>query len=445
MRPFVVACWLLFLPALAAAADEYSALDYQFTLSLERSALDGLTFGDEPEEDRLVIEEYELELALEYEVSDDFYLFFVGTLLNDSETLETAGIEEEDSGLEISQLGFGYLFGETVVSELNLGRIEFVSASEWWVWWDEELDAVRLHSSYANFDSLLALAEPQAPELTNEDDIDPEEDGIRRAFLTLAWSLTAEQSIIFYYLDQEDRSGGFRVGDIEDVDRIDEEDADLTWIGVSYLAELDLGAGGELAVELHAARVDGDETLYEFDESGRRAEVEEIERRDVDGSAEGLLLNWTPAQFDEWTLILGHARGSGDSNPDDGRDKSFRQTGLQGDSESLGELYQPELSNLSIDMIGVAWEFSDGVELALIRYDYEQRELAEEMRDVSIELDTTGESRDLGREVDLVLTVDARPGMELILTLAEFDPGRAYGEFSNETSTFVKFELDYEF
>ena len=444
MRPFVVA-WLLLLPVLAEATGEYRGLDYQITLNLERSALDGRTFGEQPEEDRLVIEEYELELALEYEVSDNFYLFFVGTLIDDSETLETAGIDEEDRGLELNQLGFGYLFGETVVSELNLGRLEFLSASEWWIWWDEELDALRLQSSYANFDSMLALAEPQAPALTDQDDIDAEEEGLRRSFLTLAWSARADQSLIFYYLDQQDRSSGYRAGEIEDIDRLDEEDADLTWIGIGYLAEFDLGAAGELAVELHAARVDGDETVYGFGETDGQAEVEEIERRDVEGSAEGILASWTPAQLDEWTLILGHARGSGDSNPDDGRDESFRQTGLQGDSESFGELYQPELSNLSIDIIGLAWEFSDGIELALISYDYEQRERAEEMRDVSIEIDTTGESRDLGREIDLVLTVNARPGMELILTLAEFDPGKAYGEFSNRTSNFVKFELDYEF
>ena len=197
---------------------------------------------------------------------------------------------------------------------------------------------------------------------------------------------------------------------------------------------------------MHAAWVEGDETIYEFEQSGPgREEVEEISRHDVEGNAQGALLRWTPAQFDEWTLILGNARGSGDSNPDNRLDKSFRQTGLQGDSESFGELYQPELSNLNIDIVGVAWEFSEGIELALIGYSYRQRELAEEMRDVTIELDTTGESRDLGREIDLVLTVDARDGMELIIILAEFDPGRAYGKFANETSSFAKFELDYEF
>jgi len=309
MRRSLFTCCILGLSSLVSAADDFGNFDYRITLNLERSALDGLTFGDEQPEDRLEIEEYELELALEYEVSSELYLFFVGTLVDDSETLQTSGIQEEDRGLEINQLGAGYLFGDTVASDLNVGRLEFQSASEWWVWWDEELDGVRLQSSFGEFSTMLALTEPQAPALTNQDDIDAEEEGLRRAMLTLAWYLNDEQSLIFYYLDQQDRSDDFRVGQVEKTDRVDEEDADLTWLGISYLAEFDLGEAGELGLELHAARVEGDETVHEFDEAGGKAEVEEILRRDVEGSAEGVLLNWTPARFDEWTLILGRAQG----------------------------------------------------------------------------------------------------------------------------------------
>ena len=272
--------------------------------------------------------------------------------------------------------------------------------------------------------------------MTNEDFIDPEEEDLRRVLLSLAWYPGDNQALIFYYLDQADESGSNRVGDIEDIDRVDEEDADLTWFGASYLAGFDLDVAGEIDVELHAAWVDGSETLYEFEEEGGSAELEEIERGDVEGSAVGLLLQWSPAQFSDWRLIVGNARGSGDSRPDDGRDESFRATGLQGDNEGFGELYQPELSNLEVTILGIAWAFSDGVELALMTYEYEQRELAEEMRDVSIDLDTTGESRDLGSEIDLVLTVDARDGMELILIMGEFDAGRAYGDNAGETATF---------
>jgi hypothetical protein len=149
--------------------------------------------------------------------------------------------------------------------------------------------------------------------------------------------------------------------------------------------------------------------------------------------------------LEDWTFILGHATGSGDSNPDDSRVKSFRQSGLQGDSESFGELYQPELSNLEVDVIGIEWEIADGVQLAVMSYEYEQNKLADEMRDVSIELDPSGTSRDLGREIDLVLTIEAREGLELVVTAAEFDAGKAYGVNSRETSNFINFELDYEF
>ena len=151
----------------------------------------------------------ELELDIEYELHDDAYLFFVGTLTDDSETVETAGTGEEERGLEINELGFGYLFGERVVSELTLGRMEFVSASEWWVWWDEELDAVRLQSSYSGFASMLAYSRALAPDMTNEDFIDPEEDDVGRALLSLAWYPDDDQALIFYYISPADGGSDF--------------------------------------------------------------------------------------------------------------------------------------------------------------------------------------------------------------------------------------------
>ena len=446
MRKLLSLCCALGMVNTPAAAEDISPFTYDFTLSLERSAWEGVTLGDDQSADRLVEEEYEFAIALEYQVSDALYLFFTGTLTDDREIVETAGTEEKIQGLERTLMGVGYYFGEQVNSELNIGRLEFLSASDWWIWWDEELDAIRLQSNYRAFDAMLALAEEQAPANTDEDFIDPEIDGVKRLLVSLAWELAESQSVILYYLDQRDDSGSFRVGDTEKFDRVDESDADLAWTGISYLADFDLESVGEIEIEIHTARVDGDETLYEFgDAESGRSEVEELEQRSVEGTARSFLVGWRPARLDELKLIVGRAQGDGDPDPDDDRDRSFRQTGLQGDSESFGEFYQPELSNLNVDLLGFSWEVSDGVELALLNYSYEQREPAEEMRDVVIANDTTGSSRNLGTETDLVLTVDARDHLEMILTLAEFRPGSAYGEFSNETSSFIKFELDYEF
>ena len=442
---FVLFTAALSWPAAPGAA-EHDPFDYGFQVAYERGALEGRSLADDPLEDRLLEQDIELEFSLEYSLSDDFYLFLTGALIDETETVDTAGAEESVSGLERKEIGFGYFFGDRIDSQLRVGRTEFDSASEWWLWWDEELDAIRLDSSLGDFTMTLGLAQEQARESTGVYFIDPEFDEVRRLLLSVGWEFADDHSLFLYYLDQNDKSGTYAVGEFEDDDRIDEEDGDLEWSGIAYLGAFAFEGLGDLEVELHAARVSGDETVYEFDDPvGGRAEVTVRERCRVSGEVYGLLMGWTPRVFDQWTFVLGRAVGSGDDDPDGGRVKSFRQTGLQGDSETFGELYRPELSNLVVDTVGVRWQVSEDVELALLRYDYAQDERNDEMRDVAIEFDPDGSSRELGREVDLVLTVETREGLELIITAAEFDPGSAYAANSDETATFVNFEIAYEF
>ena len=399
-------------------------------------------------------QDFEFEFAVEYGLNSHWYLFFAGALVDETETVETLGEKNELSGIERSEMGVGYLFGERVQSELKLGRSEFVSDSDWWLWWDEELDSVRIDSYYGDFESTLGLAQEVAVENTDDDFIDPELEDVRRLLLNLTWEFAAGHSLGFYYLDQEDNSNAYRVGELEDYERLDDEDADLTWTGISYLGEFEIESVGTLELEWHAARVNGDEILYEFDDTNPAtsdAEVEERKKTDVSGSARGLRASFTPAAFDDWTLTVGRAWASGDRNPDDNHNESFRQTGLQGESDVFGQLFQPELSNIVIDLIGVSWTVSSDVEIALYHYGYEQDELADEMRDVAIDFDPNGNSKDLGREVDLVLTITPREHFEIIVTVAEFDPGAAYADpdpdadRSGEFANYFSFEIAYEF
>ncbi len=437
---------LLHLPNVDASSS--GALDYSFQFSLERSALDGLSLGDDPAEDRLLEEDFELEINLEYQINDNTYLFFVGAFIDETETIETSGRHDDISGLERKELGLGYFFGNSIQSELNIGRMEFSSRSDWFLWWDEELDGVRLKSTFGDFESIIGLTEEQARESTGVDFIDPEMKSVKRMFFTLDWEIVADHSVLIYYLDQSDNSRTFNVGEFEKFDHIDEEDADLSWNGISYFGEFDHETIGNLAIQLHSARVKGNETVYEFDDpnpASGLSEVAEREKNRVSGTAQSYLFNWTPAILENWTLILGNARGSGDNNPDDNRIRSYRQTGLQGDSESYGELYQPELSNLVIDVIGISWMVREGVAISILNYNYQQRNLADEMRDVSIEPDLSGSSRDLGRETDLIVSIEADNGIEFILSVAEFEPGKAYGSSAAETSNYINIELAFEF
>jgi len=447
MRNLLVIIFIGSLPGFSPAmADENPALDYSFTISLENSEIDNLSLGDDSRVDKLTVQDYELELALEYTVNDNLYFFLVAGLVDETETVKPVDIVDESNGLERKQIGVGVFFGEEIASEFILGRREFVSASEWWIWWDEELDAISLDSAYGNFETLIGVAEEQWKVSTDDDFVDPEIDGVRRFIASLSWEFAEDQSLNFYYLDQDDNSDSHNVGDFEDFDKRDEADGDLSWSGVSYLGEFDLDKLGEIEVELHYSRVRGDETFYEFDDpEGGRSEVIEKGDSHVSAQAESYLLSWSPAQLEDWSFMVGRARGEGDSNPEDNRNESYRQNDLQGDSEVFGELYQPEISNLIVQMFGIEWEAHEGFEIALMYYDYEQDERSDEIADVTIEVDPTGLSSDLGREVDLVVTIEAFDSLELVLIAARFEAGKAYGTYDGETSNLLSFELEYEF
>ena len=429
-----------------AIADQGSALDYSLTIGFETSEIDNLSLGDDSRVDKLSKEEYELEFALNYTASDSVYLFLVAGLVDETETVKPVGSKDETTGLERKQMGVGVYFGEEVESEFILGRRKFVSASEWWIWWDEELDAISLDSAYGSFEALIGVAQEQWKESTDDDFVDPEIDDVLRIIASLSWEFTDNQSLNFYYLDQDDKSDSHNVGDFEDFDKRDDADGDLSWSGVSYLGEFDFEKLGEFELELHYSRVSGDETFYEFDDpQGGKAEVIEKGSARVSATAESYLLSWTPAQLKTWSFIVGRARGEGDGNPDDGRDESYRQNDLQGDADVFGELYQPEISNLVVQAFGVKWEAYQGVEIALMHYDYEQDERSDQIADVTIEVDPTGLNSDLGKEIDLIVTIEAYENLELKLIAAQFEAGKAYGVYDGETSNLFSFELEYEF
>jgi hypothetical protein len=93
---------------------------------------------------------------------------------------------------------------------------------------------------------------------------------------------------------------------------------------------------------------------------------------------------------------------------------------------------------------------SPNIEIGLLAFEYEQDRAIDELRDAAIDFELNGTSKDIGEEIDLVLTVEAFDGMELRLIAAEFKAGKAYDiepgrNYDGETSQFWKIELEYVF
>ncbi|MGH9892353.1 MAG: alginate export family protein, partial [bacterium] len=88
----------------------------------------------------------------------------------------------------------------------------------------------------------------------------------------------------------------------------------------------------------------------------------------------------------------------------------------------------PELSNLGILTLGGGLSLLRSSSLDLVYHHYRLVERATSLRDTRLEFTLTGEDRDLGNEIDVVLALEEWERLELEFSAAAFRAGRAFGE-----------------
>jgi alginate production protein len=153
-------------------------------------------------------------------------------------------------------------------------------------------------------------------------------------------------------------------------------------------------------------------------------------------------------------FTVGYAIGSGDGDPDDGTDHSFRQTGVHGNEARLGgvegfqyygELLDPELSNLHIATVGWGIGLLESSSLDLVYHYYRQVELASVLRELGTASEPTGKSRSIGQEVDLILALEEWKHFGMELRAGAFRKGAAFGSERSgmEYLGFVKFRYAF--
>ena len=155
----------------------------------------------------------------------------------------------------------------------------------------------------------------------------------------------------------------------------------------------------------------------------------------------------------EPSFTLSYAFGSGDSDPDDGTDRNFRQTGLQDNNARFngvtsfkyyGELLEPELSNLKIFTAGVGVRPSRKTSIDLLYHRYRQDVAFDELRDSNLDEDPNGDSRALGEEIDLIVGVRKWHDIDVEFIAGHFSPGDAFPR-NADSALFFNFEARYRF
>lgn len=308
---------------------------------------------------------------------------------------------------------------------------------------------MRLDYGGAEWDAYVGLAEELARTDTSQDFIEPESDDVRRLIMHAGWRRSEALQLDAFALVQRDHSGNPPPGTTLAPGREDESDLDARWLGLRVSGTLVPDAALGVRYWADIAGVSGDETLVEFAElPGGRSRATEIEERRLRGQAVDLGTAWSLPIAGDPELRLGYARGSGDRDPDDGTDRAFRETGLRDPDEAFrlyGELLRPELSNIRVATVALEFTALPGVRTTLGYHGFRQVHAAAALADTRLELEPTGESRDLGDELSLVVEIGRLGALELELAAAVFRAGDAFGAAAGRRASSLFAQLRYGF
>lgn len=285
---------------------------------------------------------------------------------------------------------FGYWDDIPGGFEVQLGRQDFEEQREWL--WDQELDALRVAWGRGNHRLELATA------ISFSDASERDR--------------SSENFLAYYSWEESDRILAAYL-----VDRR------FTETGRDYPFHLGARVLGEWLP-------DSDVWLELSHLTGYR-DTEDLRAWALDGG-----LVWEPEALDPFHFSFGWAIGSGDSDPSDGVDRTFYQTGYHDNNDKLGgatsvkyygELLEPELSNLGILTASAGVTLGKRTSLDLIWHEYSQVE-SDIVRVGSLGENTNGVGSDIGWELDLVLGSRYWRSLDLELAISHFQPGNAYDE-----------------
>lgn len=384
----------------------------------------------------------ELQFQLYYRENEQFSAFAEVKLKAEQLSAADDMSRRSQQQAERGELWFSWERLFNTAAGFKIGRQNFIEPRRWW--WDSDLDAIRFDYTRDSWLVNVAVAESLARLTTREKIIDPNEENVQRWLGNADLKLSPTLQLSAFYLRQRDHSTQAELNSLIETTHSDESDASLTWLGLRVAGEI-----GRLTYWLDGATVGGEETVYDYvNESAGMSRLAARETRRLRGHALDLGIHWFPLAKHWPILALSHARGSGDKNPSDDIDHSFRQTGLQDPDQEFryyGELLRPELSNLSITTALVGFNLPGATRLTLGYHWFQQVYPTPFLRGARIEASPIGEATDIGREFSLLLDIRKWENLKMVLAAATFRAGNAYGQATGERATSFFAQFAYEF
>ena len=384
-------------------SDARTPLGFQITPELSVGAKANLEVNltdnldtDPDESDFLTMFESQISLAGLYQPTEKIELFGEMRLGYATPLWDTADEEDDDASIKFRE---GYVRLQDFPTDdwgLQVGRQRLKDRREWM--FDERLDAVRI-----TYDTLIADRPADVEFSISSMLIEPDgrEDEIINYILYATYEYAKKEKISLFVVGRDDHR---------------QQDRDPVFLGLSWKGR----PHKRTKMWLDTALLVGQERQRDLLSYGLDVGVTQRIKHPL-----------KPA------LTVAFAYGSGDPDPRDGTDRNFQQTDLQDNNAKFdgstkfkyyGEIFDPELSNMMIFTFGAGVAPSKKFSLDVIYHYYVLVELTDELRDADIEEDLTGNDRDLGHEVDLILGLRFDHNIRASVSSGVFFPGSAYDD-----------------
>ena len=211
-----------------------------------------------------------------------------------------------------------------------------------------------------------------------------------------------------------------------------DQPVEALWAGLQGIVEPD---GSAFRYWFHGSVRDGEE----------RGPAETI---NLGGFSLNAGLNWTTKLPLQPTFTIAAAHGSGGNRAD-----RFRQSRLQSNDFALngknkfrylGEVVDPELTNIQILTLGVGADLSKAWRADIVVHSYQQVELEETLRGSDIEFSPLGIDDDLGKAADVIVAYQPNKNLQITGTAGAFVPGDAF-DSTRDTAVLARMEVEYRF
>jgi alginate production protein len=406
-------------------------------------------------DDRRTLQSQKLQLELYYQASPKVSLFVESNLEYEGELGSRDGIAEPELSLEGGEIWLHWADIGNSRWSLQLGRQSMRDDRRWW--WSGKLDAVRARYERKRFEAEVAVAANLSAIDLERESVDAEDEDVLRAIASTSWRFRRRHWVDLFAVSQRDRSDRPALGSILIEDHEDDSDADLDWLGLrwrgrrrdhdrlgfEYWADLGLVRGREEVFDYEDVDPDdlasegvAPDDLADLPDGESLVRVRRRESQRIDGWAADLGVTLSPPWALRPSFTFGYAVGSGDDDPRDGIDASFRQTGLQSNAGRFrgvhsfryyGELLDPELSNLEIGTLALGFPFLRSSSIELVAHSYRQVTPATSLRRSRLRTRPSGVDEDLGAGLDVVIGFHEWERARFRLFGSWFRPGSAYG------------------